>query len=188
MTLIHDRPKFFMATTVILAWFADSTWKNNSKWCTQPPKLLGNFYTIYTIQAATGWLQEKRGYSKLKREALDRPLRRIRFGRGYGPVIRHTTDWMNGRMNEWMNGWTNEWINEWKNERMNTQFTSVAEGSTVDRRQSVWKPYFKPWNRISVCTACCFNPLKTDVLRHCTQTRSSVSHRTQPGTIINSNR
>jgi hypothetical protein len=38
-------------------------------------------------------------YWKLKEEALDRTLWRIRFGSGYGPVVRQTTEWMN----EWMN-------------------------------------------------------------------------------------
>jgi len=56
MTLNHGRPTFLWqrATTIILVWFADRTWKNNNKWFTQPPKLLGNFYTTYTIQAHTG--------------------------------------------------------------------------------------------------------------------------------------
>jgi hypothetical protein len=31
----------------------------------------------------------------LKEEALDRNLWRTRFGRGYGPVVRQTTEWMN---------------------------------------------------------------------------------------------
>jgi hypothetical protein len=35
-------------------------------------------------------LKKKRGYSKLKEEALDR----TRFGRGYGPVVRQTTERM----------------------------------------------------------------------------------------------
>jgi hypothetical protein len=39
-------------------------------------------------------LKEKRRYWKLKEEALDRILWRNRFGRGYGPVVRHY------RMNE----------------------------------------------------------------------------------------
>jgi hypothetical protein len=34
-------------------------------------------------------LKEKRECCKLKGEALDRPLWRISFGRGCGPVIRH---------------------------------------------------------------------------------------------------
>ena len=35
-------------------------------------------------------LKEKRGYWKLKDEALDRTLWRTGFGRGYGPVVRHS--------------------------------------------------------------------------------------------------
>jgi hypothetical protein len=31
----------------------------------------------------------------LKEEALDRILWRTRTGRGYGPVVRQTTEWMN---------------------------------------------------------------------------------------------
>jgi hypothetical protein len=37
-------------------------------------------------------LQEKRGYSKLKKKALNRTVWRIRFGRDYGPVIRQSTE------------------------------------------------------------------------------------------------
>jgi hypothetical protein len=40
-------------------------------------------------------LKEKRGYWKLKEEALDRSQWRSRFGRGYGPVARQTTERMN---------------------------------------------------------------------------------------------
>jgi hypothetical protein len=36
-------------------------------------------------------LKERRGYSHLKEEALDRTIRRARFGRGFGPVVRQTT-------------------------------------------------------------------------------------------------
>ena len=36
-------------------------------------------------------LQERRGYSDLKEEALDRTMWRARFGRGFGPVVRQTT-------------------------------------------------------------------------------------------------
>jgi hypothetical protein len=36
-------------------------------------------------------LKEKRGYSHLKEEALDRAMSRARFGRGFGPVVRQTT-------------------------------------------------------------------------------------------------
>jgi hypothetical protein len=35
-------------------------------------------------------LKERRGYSHLKEEALDRTMWRARFGRGFGPVIRQT--------------------------------------------------------------------------------------------------
>jgi hypothetical protein len=37
-------------------------------------------------------LKEKRRYWKLKEEALDRILWITRFGRGYGPVVRRTTE------------------------------------------------------------------------------------------------
>jgi len=36
-------------------------------------------------------LKEKRGYSHLKEEALDRTMCRARFGRCFGPVVRQTT-------------------------------------------------------------------------------------------------
>jgi hypothetical protein len=38
-------------------------------------------------------INEKRKYWKLKEEALDRTLWRTHFGRGYGPVVRQTTDY-----------------------------------------------------------------------------------------------
>jgi hypothetical protein len=37
-------------------------------------------------------LKEKRGYWKLKEEALGRTLWRTRFGRGYEPVLRQTME------------------------------------------------------------------------------------------------
>jgi hypothetical protein len=40
-------------------------------------------------------LKEKRRHCKLKEEALDRTMWRIRFGRGYGPVVRQATEGMN---------------------------------------------------------------------------------------------
>jgi len=36
-------------------------------------------------------LKERRGYSHLKEEALDRTIWRAHFGRGFGPVVRQTT-------------------------------------------------------------------------------------------------
>ena len=35
-------------------------------------------------------LKERRGDSHLKEEALDRTMWRVRFGRGFGPVVRQT--------------------------------------------------------------------------------------------------
>jgi hypothetical protein len=35
-------------------------------------------------------LKERRGYSHLKEDSLDRTMRRARFGRGFGPVVRQT--------------------------------------------------------------------------------------------------
>jgi hypothetical protein len=37
-------------------------------------------------------LKERRGYSHLKEEALDRTMWRAHFGRGFGPVIRQYTE------------------------------------------------------------------------------------------------
>jgi hypothetical protein len=37
-------------------------------------------------------LKERRGYFILKEEALDRTVRRTRFGRDYGSVVRETTE------------------------------------------------------------------------------------------------
>jgi len=36
-------------------------------------------------------LKERRGYSHLKEEALDRTMWRAEFGRGFGPVVRQAT-------------------------------------------------------------------------------------------------
>jgi hypothetical protein len=44
-----------------------------------------------------GTINKKRRYWKLKEEALDRTLWRTRFGRGYGPVVRQTAEWMKRR-------------------------------------------------------------------------------------------
>jgi hypothetical protein len=40
-------------------------------------------------------LQEMTGYWKLKGDALDHTVWRTNFGRGYGPVVRQTTELMN---------------------------------------------------------------------------------------------
>ena len=36
-------------------------------------------------------LKERRGYSHMKKEALDRTVWRARFGRGFEPIVRQTT-------------------------------------------------------------------------------------------------
>ena len=38
-------------------------------------------------------LKDRRGYSHLKEEALDRDMWRDRFERGFGPVVRQTAGW-----------------------------------------------------------------------------------------------
>jgi hypothetical protein len=40
-------------------------------------------------------LKERRGYSHLKEEALDRTMWRVPFGRGFGPVVRQTAKEIN---------------------------------------------------------------------------------------------
>ena len=40
-------------------------------------------------------LKERRGYSQLKEEALDRTVWRARFGRGFGPIVRQTNELIN---------------------------------------------------------------------------------------------
>jgi hypothetical protein len=37
-------------------------------------------------------LKDRRGYSHLAEEALDRAMWRNRFGRGFGPVVRQNTE------------------------------------------------------------------------------------------------
>jgi len=37
-------------------------------------------------------LEKRRGYSHLNEEALDRTMWRARFGRGFGPAVRQTTN------------------------------------------------------------------------------------------------
>jgi hypothetical protein len=48
----------------------------------------------YIIVNITEWgdLKDRRGYSHLKEEALDRTMWRNRFGGGFGPVIRQNTE------------------------------------------------------------------------------------------------
>ena len=74
-------------------------------------------------------LKERRGYSHLKEEALDRTVWRAGFGRGFGPVVRQSAEW-----NEWMNEWMKEW-NEWMNE-MNEWMNEMNE----------WMKWMNEWN------------------------------------------
>ena len=48
--LVPRSPNFLRqrTTTVIVSWFACGTWKNNTKRYNLPPKLLYEFYSIYT--------------------------------------------------------------------------------------------------------------------------------------------
>jgi hypothetical protein len=43
------------------------------------------------LRKLLGDLKERRGYSHLKEEALDRTMWTARFGRDFGPVVRQTT-------------------------------------------------------------------------------------------------
>jgi hypothetical protein len=55
---------------------------------------LDSIITIYcNCDVSSYWmtLKKKRGYWKLKEEALDRILLRTRFGKGFGSVVRQTT-------------------------------------------------------------------------------------------------
>jgi hypothetical protein len=55
-------------------------------------------------------LKEKRRYWKLKEEALDRTLCRTRFGRGCGPVVRQTAEWINVfRIGSQFDSWLLRW-------------------------------------------------------------------------------
>ena len=45
---------------------------------------------IYIYDISSLRVKERRGYSHLKEEALDRTMWRARFGRGFGPVVRQT--------------------------------------------------------------------------------------------------
>jgi hypothetical protein len=52
-------------------------------------------------------LKKRRGYSHLKDEVLDRTMWRARFGRGFGPVVRQTTKWMNVKTSLSLKDYTN---------------------------------------------------------------------------------
>ena len=49
-------------------------------------------------------IKERRGYSHLKEEALDRTMWRARFGRGFGPVVRQTAEGRKRFIRRWKEG------------------------------------------------------------------------------------
>jgi hypothetical protein len=50
------------------------------------------FRFIFRRKQLPDYFKERRRYCKLKEEALDCTMWRTRFGRGYGPVVRQTTE------------------------------------------------------------------------------------------------
>jgi hypothetical protein len=53
-------------------------------------------------------LKERRWYSHLKEEALDRNMWRAGFGRGFGPVVRQTAKWNESEL------WESECFKKWR--------------------------------------------------------------------------
>lgn len=53
---VDQSPQIYLKgpPSVIVGWFAGRTWKSNNKWNAQPPKLLSDVYSIYTIYKF-GW-------------------------------------------------------------------------------------------------------------------------------------
>jgi ribosomal protein L37AE/L43A len=74
--------------------------------------------------------KETRWYWKLKEEALDRNLRRTRFGRGYGSVVRQTMEWMN----EW---WASQ--REWDGRNMCNACTRRRMQRLQSFGRKIWK-------------------------------------------------
>jgi hypothetical protein len=58
---------------------------NHDKHCCRP-------FEILMLTKLLDDLKERRGHSHLKEEALDRTMWRAGFGRGFGPVVRQTTE------------------------------------------------------------------------------------------------
>ena len=75
--------------------------------CTPKCSCLSNYFTYHNLEPSLVWccnldtsenrseVSGKFWYRELKEEALDTTLWRTRFGRGYGPVVRQITEWMN---------------------------------------------------------------------------------------------
>ena len=71
----------------------------NTRWGRRRKQLLGD-------------LKDRTGCGKLKEKAPDRALWRTRFGRGCGPLVRESIEWMFEYTNERLNEWTNEGMKE----------------------------------------------------------------------------
>ena len=69
----------------VIKWKIKGEMKVTRRWGRRRKKLLDD-------------LKDRRGYSRLKEEDLDRTMWRNRFGGGFGPVVRQNTEWMN----EWL--------------------------------------------------------------------------------------
>jgi hypothetical protein len=70
-------------------------------------------------------LEERRGYSHLKEEALDRTMWRNRFGGSFEHVVRQNTEWMNKWMSDWMN------VHEIRFNKSRVFYCGVTDGQTV---------------------------------------------------------
>jgi hypothetical protein len=85
-------------------------------------------------------LKEMRGYYKLKGEALDRTLWRTHVGRGYGAVVRETTEWMN-LLPYLLDCWTMRSLccwSEYVNILLSSQNVPAIRRSTILR--AMWRP------------------------------------------------
>ena len=89
-------------------------------------------------------LKDTRGYSYLKEEALDRNMWRVRFGRGFEPVVRQTTGWW------WWWWWWWWWCRKKKElNPVNSEYGKELQPSKKDQqfipkglRITVWKIQF----------------------------------------------
>ena len=79
-------------------------------------------------------LKDRRGYSHLKEEALNRTIWRHRFGGGFGPVVRQNTEWMNARPRALM---TND-IYCYQPTTDLLEITIFFEGSSVVTHYMLW--------------------------------------------------
>jgi hypothetical protein len=77
-------------------------------------------------------LKDRRGYSHLKEEALDRTVWRNRFGRGFGPVVRRILNEMNSRLMYFCVNIVMIWMIKWKDEKfIQTSHQNTREEQTA---------------------------------------------------------